>query len=179
MKPRFAGENRFAGRPVGALRPTRGQIMAALLRVSVLAVASLGLVAPVRADKPDEKPKVKIEIRRAETKAADGLTEATVAGTTEKVYLHKAADATNADVAGARVVENGGKPAIEVTFTKDGAKKMAALCEQHLDKPVAILIDGKVVAALVVKEKFSERAQISGTFTKEEAEKIAKGLTGK
>ena len=153
--------------------------MTTLLRVSVLTVAALGSVASVRADKPDEKPKVKIEIRRAETKAADGLIAATVAGTTEKVYLHRAADATNADVASARVVEDGEKIAIEVTFTKDGAKKMAALCERHLDKPVAILIDGKVVAALVVKEKVSESAQISGTFTKEEAEKIARGLTEK
>jgi preprotein translocase subunit SecD len=150
-----------------------------LLRASALAVAALGLVAPVRADKPDEKPKVKIEIRRAETKAADGLTEATVAGTTEKVYLHKAADATNEDVAEARVVGDGEKSAIEVVFTKEGAKKMAALSERHLDKPVAVLIDGKVVAALVVKTKFSERARISGAFTKEEAEKIARGITGK
>jgi preprotein translocase subunit SecD len=151
--------------------------MMALLRPALLAIVPLGVGLPVRADK-DEQPKVKLEVRRAETKAADGLIEATVAG--KKIYLHKTAEANNEDVAEARVVEaEGKKPAIEIVFTKDGAKKMATLTEQHIDKPVAILIDGKVVAAPVVKAKISDRAQITGEFTKEDAEKIVKGLTGK
>jgi preprotein translocase subunit SecD len=152
--------------------------MMALLRVSALAIVSVGFVLPARGDKPDEKPKVKFEIRRAETKAADGLIEATVAG--EKIYLHKTPDATNEDIAEARVVENSGqKAAIEVVFTREGAKKMATLSEQHTNKPVAILIDGKVISTPVVKTKFSERARITGEFTKEQAEKIVKDLTGK
>ena len=150
------------------------------LRACVVAVASLGSAVPVWADKPDEKAKVKIEIRRAETKAADGLTEATVEGSKVKVYLHKTPDATNEHIAEARVGEDAQKnPAIEVVFTKEGAKRMAAMSEQHADKPVAILIDGKVISAPVVKAKFSERALITGVFTKEEAEKIAKGITGR
>jgi preprotein translocase subunit SecD len=153
--------------------------MMALVRVSVLAVASLGFLVPLRAEKPDEKPKVKFEIRRAETKAAEGLIEATVVGSQEKVYLHKTSEATNEDIAEARVVDAGKQSAIEVVFTKEGAKKMAALSDQHANNPVAILIDGKVVAALVVKAKFSERARITGEFSKEEAEKIVNGITGK
>lgn len=118
------------------------------LRACVVAVASLGSAVPVWADKPDEKAKVKIEIRRAETKAADGLTEATVEGSKVKVYLHKTPDATNEHIAEARVGEDAQKnPAIEVVFTKEGAKRMAAMSEQHADKPVAILIDGKVISA--------------------------------
>jgi preprotein translocase subunit SecD len=151
--------------------------MRAILRVSVLAVVSFSAVLPAWAENPPEKPKLKFEVRRAETKAADGLIEAMVAG--KKVYLHKAVAATNEDIATARVVEEvEGGVAIEFTFTRDGAKKMAKLSEQHEGKPVAILIDGQVISAPVLKARISERARITGTFTRQEAEKIVKGLNG-
>ena len=154
--------------------------MRALFRGSVFAAACLALAGPLAAAGPDEKPKVKVEFRRAETKNADGLTPATVAGTDEKIYLHPKADATDADIADARVgVDGACNPAIEVTFTKDGAKKMAALSEKHQGKPLAVLIDGKVVTAPVVRAKFSDRAQITGQFTKEEVEKLVKAINAK
>ena len=150
-------------------------------RHSVLAFASLALVFPPLASaRPDEKPKVKVEFRRAETKSAEGLTEAIVVGTRDKVYLHKTADATNADIAEARaVVDDNNKTFIEITFTKEGAKKMAALSEAQRDKPLAILVDGKVISAPIVRAKFSARAQITGKFTKEEVEKLVKAINAK
>jgi preprotein translocase subunit SecD len=154
--------------------------MTTTMRAAVLAVASLGFALPAWADDPDDTPKVKFEIRRAETRPAEGLVEAAVPGTKEKIYLHREADATNKDIADASVTEDPRKkPAVEVVFTKDGAKRMAAMSERHIDKPVAILVDGKVVSAPVIKGKFAERAVISGEFTKEEAERIVKGLGGK
>jgi preprotein translocase subunit SecD len=120
---------------------------------------------------------VKVEVRRAETKAAAGLTEATVAGTNDKVYLYADTVVGNDDVASARVTEDDAKnPAVEVTFTAEGQKKMAKATEMHLGKPLAILVDGKVVAALVVRAKLGEKALITGKFTKQEAEKLAQGL---
>jgi preprotein translocase subunit SecD len=155
--------------------------MNAMTRRSLLAAVCVGFAVPVWAAEPDDKkPKVKIEFRRAETKNADGLTPATIAGTEEKIYLHKGADATNADIAEARVgVDGAGNPTIEVTFTKEGAKKVEAMSEKHLDKPLAILIDGKVVSAPVVRAKLSGKAEITGTFTKEEVEKLVKAINGK
>jgi len=154
--------------------------MRTMTRRSMLAAACLGLAMPVWAAKPDEKPKVKVEFRRAETKNADGLTPATVAGTDEKIYLHATADATTADIADARAaVDAAGNPVIEVTFTKGGAKKMEVLSEKHQGKPLAILIDSKVVSAPVVRVKFSDKAEITGKFTKEEVEKIVKAINAK
>jgi len=153
--------------------------MRSLFRGSLFAVACLGSLAPLAA-RPDEKPKVTVEFRRAETKAAEGLTEATIAGTTQKVYVPRKADATNADIAEAKVgVDGDSNPAIDIVFTKEGAKKMEALSERHKDKPLAIMIDGKVVSAPVVREKFSARAQINGRFTKEEVEKLVKAINQK
>ena len=94
--------------------------------------------------------------------------------------MHKMADATNDDIAEARSAKDGqAKPAVEVIFTKDGAKKMAKLSEQHKDKPLAILVDGKVISSPFVREKFSERALITGNFTKEEVGKLVQGINGK
>ena len=42
-----------------------------------------------------------------------------------------------------------------------------------------ILIDGKVIEAPIVRWKISDGAHISGDFTKEEAEAIARSLTGR
>jgi preprotein translocase subunit SecD len=129
-------------------------------------VGSLALAA----DKADTK----VEVRRAESKSAEGLTEATVAGSDEKVYLYKEAELAGEDFASARVVED--KPtgfAVEIVFTKEGMKKAAKLSEKHADKPLAILVDGKVVAAPVLKAKLGEKVLITGKFTKEQAEKLA------
>ena len=145
-------------------------------------LVALGLSGtPVSAaDKPVDKPTVKVEFRRAEKEAAEGLTEATVVGTKDKVYLHKTADLTNDDVAEAKVTEDRQKkPAISLTLTKEGAKKMKKLTEEHRNKPLAILVDGKVISAPIVKAEIGEQAEITGTFTKEEAEKIVKGIKGK
>ena len=153
--------------------------MQSLLRGSILAFACLGLGLSISSARPEEK-KVAVEFKRAESKPADGLAEATVEGTNDKVYLPKRADATNADIAEAKAaLDGGGNPAIDIIFTEEGGKKMAALSEKHRDKPLAILINGKVVSAPVVREKFSERAQITGKFTKEEVEKLVKAINAK
>jgi preprotein translocase subunit SecD len=126
-----------------------------------------------------EKPRVKVEIRRAERKPAEGLTEAVVTGTTDKVYLHKTVEAANEDIEAARVItDDQDRPALEIVFTKEGGKKMARVSGEHKDRPLAILVDGKVIAAPNVRARFSERALITGHFTKDEVEKIARGIKG-
>jgi preprotein translocase subunit SecD len=46
----------------------------------------------------------------------------------------------------------------------------------HLGRPVAILIDGRVVMAPLVRSPVSESAVITGDFTRAEAERIADGM---
>jgi preprotein translocase subunit SecD len=123
---------------------------------------------------------VKFEVRRAERKPAEGLTEAKVEGTDEKVYLHKEVELTNEDIAGAKAVTDQSKAnVVEVELTKEGRQKLARLTKAHQGKPLAILVDGKVVAAPVVRDEFTGNARISGNFSKEKAERIAKGIKGK
>jgi preprotein translocase subunit SecD len=154
--------------------------MSALGRLFAVGALCLAWVCPVAAEKPPEKATAKLEIRRAEKEPAEGLTEATVEGSKEKVYLHKTAEITNADIAEARATEDTtGKPAVAITLTKEGAAKMRALTEKQKDKPLAILVDGKVIAAPVVKAPIGEQAWITGKFTKEEVDKLVKGINTK
>ncbi|HKB39301.1 MAG TPA: hypothetical protein VKD72_22880 [Gemmataceae bacterium] len=128
----------------------------------------------------DDQPKVKVELRLAETKSAEGLTEATVAGTTTKVYLHKEAVITNDDIADAQATVDANKAlAVEITFTKEGQKKIARATEDHKDKPLAILLDGKVISAPVIKSVITDKAMITGNFTKGEVEQLARTIKGK
>ena len=123
---------------------------------------------------------VKFEVRRAESKPAEGLTEAKVEGTDKKVYLHREVELTNEDIAGAKAVTDESKANIvEVELTKEGRQKLARVTKAHQGKPLAILVDGKVVAAPVVRDEITGDARISGNFSKEEAERIAKGIKGK
>lgn len=148
---------------------------------SIVVSLCLGCFFLVAAEKSAEKATVKVEFRRAEKAPAEGLTEAVVAGSKDKVYLHKTAEITNADIDSARATEDAaGKPVVEVTLTEEGARKMRRLTEEHKDKPLAILVDSKVIAAPTVRSTISEKAlMISGLSTKDEAEKLAKGIKAK
>ena len=50
---------------------------------------------------------------------------------------------------------------------------------EHIGRPVAILIDGTVVMAPIVRSPIGDSAVISGQFTREEAERIAAGIDGR
>jgi preprotein translocase subunit SecD len=146
----------------------------------LLACVAFNCVGDVSADKPLDAPRVKVEFRRAESKPAAGLIEATVEGSKQKVYLHQTAAATEQDIAEARVAEDSQQhPAVEIRFTEEGGKKIAKLTEQQKDKPIAILVNGKVISAPIVRSTISKRAMITGNFTKEEVEKLVKGINGK
>jgi len=155
--------------------------MGLISRVTVvLAISLFCCVAGLSEEKPANAPGVKFEIRRAESEPTEGLTEATVVGTTNKVYLHKEASLTNEDISEARVnTDDQKQPRIQITFTKEGGMKMAKLTKDHKNKPLAILVGGKVFSAPIVRAEISKFAVITGSFTKEEAEKIAKSIRSK
>jgi preprotein translocase subunit SecD len=107
------------------------------------------------------------------------LIEATVAGTNRTIFLHKEPLLANEDIAEARVVLNErDEPVVDVRFVPAVHQKVRDATEAHRGKPLAILVDGRVVTAPVVQWQIGESARIQGAFTPEEAERITKGLTG-
>lgn len=121
---------------------------------------------------------VRFEIRLAEDRPAPGLREAKVSGTDRSVYLHEEVVVTNSDISAARVIHVGDAYAVGIEFNKAGAKKMRRATGKHIGKPVAILLDGKVVMASVLRSPIDRSAEITDSFTKAEAERVVNGIVG-
>jgi SecD/SecF fusion protein len=85
---------------------------------------------------------------------------------------------TNEDVARSTVIPGNASSQfwIDVRLNAAGANKMRTATREHLGKPVAILIDGDVVAAPTLKSAIGDAAVISGDFTQAEAQRIADGM---
>ena len=117
-------------------------------------------------------------MRLAEESPTAGLREARISGSDCVVYLHQEIIVTNGDIAQSRVVQGDGASrfGVGVEFTAAGAQKMRQATASHIGKPVAVLIDGEVVTAPVLRSPISTLAVISGDYTRAEAERIVNGI---
>ena len=69
---------------------------------------------------------------------------------------------------------------ILVEYTEAGSKKFTKITEDLTGKRLAIIINNVCVSSPHIREPIAGgRAQISGQFTKEEAQKLVNGLNGK
>ena len=121
---------------------------------------------------------IRFEVRLAEDHPIAGLREVRVAGSDRVIYLHQEIIVTNSDIAQSRVVPGDGPSrfGVGVEFNAAGTQKMRQATANHVGRPVAILIDGDVVMAPVLKSPISTAAVISGDFTEGEAERIVNGI---
>jgi preprotein translocase subunit SecD len=99
-------------------------------------------------------------------------------GTERKIpfVVRKRALLTGRDLATARVSidQNTSEPYVSVEFNAAGAKAFADLTEANVGKRLAIVLDGNVHSAPVIRERIpSGRAQITGGFTTQEATDLA------
>ena len=154
----------------------------AVLLVCVTAGAMAGAVRVLPLEIPAFAQIVaatRLEIRLAERESAPGLSEAVVPGSGERLYLHPPI-VTGENVASARVVEravdNSQRPVVEVTFTAQAASRLRTATQSHVGKPVAILVNDRVVAAPVLRDPIEGSAMISG-LTPDEAEALARTLS--
>jgi len=66
------------------------------------------------------------------------------------------------------------EPYVSITFDSTGAKIFERLTRENVDRRMAIVLDGNVHSAPVIRETISGgRAQISGSFTRDEAVDLA------
>jgi hypothetical protein len=126
----------------------------------------------------DLQAAVRFEVRLAEDRPAPGLREAKVSGSDRSVYLHDEVIVTNSDIAVARVVPGHGPSeySIGVEFNASGAEKMRAATANHIGKLVAILLDGQVVMAPVLRTPIGASARITGNFKRTQAQRIVNGI---
>jgi hypothetical protein len=124
---------------------------------------------------------VRFEVRLAEDHPADGLTEAAVTGSDRQVYLHVGTVISNSDIAQANVLGSDAAPPVSISlrFTPEGAAKMSRATQAHIGRPLAILIDGEVVMAPVIRDPITADAMITGDYTRAQADRIASGVLGR
>jgi len=161
-------------RPVSpALAPARRFLLSAAALIA--AVLVIGLL--VDSNRATVQAAVRFGVRLAETQPVPGLIVARVVDSGRTIYLHPEMVVTNDDIAQSWVVQDGpDRFGIAVELLEAGAQRMRQASAAHLGRPVAILIDGEVVAAPVVRAVISNSAMISGDFTRAEAERIAEGI---
>jgi protein TonB len=121
----------------------------------------------------------RLEIRLAEASPAAGLTEASVPGSDKPIYLHPTALATDADVTAARVIDLRGAQVgvgVSVSFSAPASARMMSGTAAHIGRPMAIVLEGRVVSAPTVRGPISESAVISGV-TPDQARVLASRLS--
>ena len=124
---------------------------------------------------------VRFEMRLAEDTPAAGLREVAVSGGARRIYLHEDAILTNSDIAHAALIAGGTATTfgVALTFNDAGASRIAVATGGHVGKPLAVLIDGEVVMAPVLRSPITTSAVITGSFTRAEAERIVAGIVGR
>ncbi|MFN0052347.1 MAG: protein kinase domain-containing protein [Planctomycetales bacterium] len=141
------------------------------------AVPTTGAVS-TQPESPDLFPP--FELRLAHFEPGADRTEHTVPGSQQKVYLDREPLARLFDVFFVQVINDAaGQPAIEIHFAGSSASRIQELTQSHLNQPVAMLVDGKLLSAPTIRKPFGGVTVITGDFNREEAERIVKQIRQK
>lgn len=146
--------------------------------ITALLLSVAALISPVLAQ---ESPiaDVKFEMRLAVETPGEGLIEAQVKGKTDRtIYLYKSSVLDSTDVLSAKVTEKDHGLQIMVEFSEEGGEKMFDATSNGTGKLLAIVVDGQVIFAPIIRSAVSSSAAISGDFSKPEAERIASLIQG-
>ncbi len=108
------------------------------------------------------------------TEVLPGEPESSSSGTSGFYLVEKEAKVTGANLEDARVSQdNVGLPAVSFEFDREGSRSFGKLTEQNIDQALAIVLDKTVQSAPVIRSKITDRGQITGNFTSEEANDLA------
>jgi preprotein translocase subunit SecD len=147
------------------------------LAFTVLLIAGCSLL-PFR--KTEKVPKVRIEVRFAESAPRDSYKAMKFHGAKITVYVAPDTQFTNRDIIGATVDKGEGilqSPIITLTLTKDAANRLANITVNKYHNPLAVIFNDKVMAVLTGNEPvISGRLVFSGRFTGKEAEEFVKQI---
>jgi preprotein translocase subunit SecD len=72
--------------------------------------------------------------------------------------------------------DENGAPAIHFSLTPAGSQKFGNVTASNINKQLAIILDGTVESAPEIHSKITSEGQITGRFTREEADELAKVL---
>ena len=111
----------------------------------------------------------------ANTPDADADHEWLLAEENDKLLIVKKALLNGSALKTARIsFDSYGTPNVSMEFNSDGSKQFAEATKQNVGRRLAVVLDGKVKTAPVIREAIlSGEAQITGSFTPEDAKDIS------
>jgi len=95
------------------------------------------------------------------------------------MLVKKDAELTGADIESASVALDNftGQPVVQIEFNPKGTKTFSELTRDNVGKPLAIILNGEILSAPVIREEIrGGRAMISGVFTLEDAYRLSLNL---
>jgi preprotein translocase subunit SecD len=163
----------------GLAAPRHRRMMSLSAIVALAVVVSAALVGLWPRASTNLVAAIRFEVRLAEERAVPGLSVVTI-GSNRTIYLYPETIVENSDITSARVIEGDGETfGVSVTFSAGGAAKMRRATTAHIGRPIAILLDGEVIAAPTVRSAISDAGVLQGRYTRAEAERIATGIIGR
>ena len=116
-----------------------------------------------------------IEIRAASSTAVAGWQRVT-ADAGEAIWVAPTASLTSADFApSVSHTKRDGRDAVGVVFTAEGARKMRALSAAQTNQRIAVLLDGKLLWAPIVRSTIDREAQLTG-LSPDQAQRLVAAL---
>ncbi len=106
-----------------------------------------------------------------------GVSTSTASSTINDLFLPATLTGRYLDRAQVEFSQNSLHPAVGITFNSEGTKIFADLTKNNVGKPLAIILDGQLVSAPIIREPItSGKAEISGNFTPDEAKTLVRNL---
>lgn len=102
-----------------------------------------------------------VEIRAAASSAVSGWAQMKSPGG-DPLWVAPDIRLTSADIERAEARQLADGPAVAIVRTTDGARKMAALSNAQMNKPITLLLDGQVIWAPVVRSTVEKEAVMTG-----------------
>lgn len=147
---------------------------------AILFLVGLGLILSPAAQAEEETPYFTMAL--ASDTPREGYQPAAYLNPPEKgpseLYVESQPRFTTADIEKAqRSPDAQGLPAVYVTFTEESGQRMLAFTKTAIGEKMAILIEGKVLTAPVIRGAFGGSFQISGgNLSRQEAQEIADAI---
>jgi preprotein translocase subunit SecD len=70
-------------------------------------------------------------------------------------------------------IDEWNNPAVLFSFNADGARRFAKLTSENINKPLSIILDGKIQEVATIEDRISDSGILRGKFTQETAEDIS------
>ena len=122
-------------------------------------------------------PKPKIECRLAQNHPGANLVKMQIEDTDRTIYVSDEVLLSNADIASVSLVRQESEtPWVELVLTEPGKVKFSEATEANIGRPVAILVDGAIVSAPVVRARISGGLVSIRGLSKEKARNMVDSL---